>query len=311
LPATGGLGVYSYQWQSQLDCQGPWTNIPGANALNFDPPTGLQDTTCYRLQVQSGQCTVFSDTLRVDVNAALAVTVNPAGPIAACLGDSVTLTTSGGNGATYQWFYNGSLINLATDSFYLATATGSYSCITQFPIGCDGQSAPVVLTFSPPPAAFAIALGDTVFCPGFPVDLLAVGNGSFQWLLNGAPIPGATNANLAANIGGNYSVAVTIPGGCTATSSDVTVTNGSVPNAQLSLTGPNVYCAGDSSLLQAAGGGTYSWLIDSLPVIGLIDSSLYVSSSGVYQVIATSADGCADTTAGITIRLLIPLRMRF
>ncbi|MBL0015431.1 MAG: gliding motility-associated C-terminal domain-containing protein [Bacteroidetes bacterium] len=303
LPASGGLGGYTYQWQSQLDCQGPWTNIPGANALNFDPPSGLQDTTCYRLQVQSGQCTTFSDTLRVDVNPALSVTVNPAGPVVACLGDSVTLTTSGGAGATYQWFYNGSLINLATDSFYVATASGSYTVLTQFLIGCDGLSAPVVATFSPPPAAFAIVTGDSIYCPGHPVDLLAVGNGNFQWLLNGTPIPGATNANLNAVAGGNYSVAVTIPGGCTATSAVVTVTNGLVPNALLNLTGSAVYCASDSSLLEASGGGTYAWMLDSMPIFGLVDSNLYVHASGIYQVIVTSADGCADTTAGIAIQV--------
>jgi hypothetical protein len=301
LPATGGLGGYAYQWQSQTDCQGPWVNIPGANALNFDPPAGLQDTTCYRLQVQSGQCTAFSDTLRVDVNAALGVTVSPAGPVVACLGDSVTLTTSGGAGATYQWYYNGSLINLATDSFFVATASGSYTCLTQFPIGCDGLSNPVVATFSPPPAAFALALGDTVYCPGHPVDLLAVGTGSFQWLLNGSPIPGATGTNLSVTAGGNYAVAVTVPGGCTATSDSVTVTNGQVPNALLSLTGPSTYCSGDSSLLEANGGGTYAWLQNGQPIPGLIDSSLFVLNSGFYQVIAMSADGCADTTAGIAI----------
>lgn len=294
---TGGLGVYTLQWQSQPNCTGPWANIPGATSLTYDPPAGIQDTTCYRLSITSGSCTVFSDTLRADVQPALGVPVNPAGPVNACLGDSVTLTTSGGPGATYQWYYNGSAINQATDSFLVATATGSYSCITHFPIGCDGQSQPVVMTFSPPPAAFALALADTVICPGSPVALLAVGNGSFQWLLNGSPIPGATQANYSATQPGNYSVAVTITGGCTAASSTVTVTSGAIPVAALSLQGASTFCASDSTLLTASGGGPYSWLLDGQPLPGLNGTQLYPQVSGNYQVIATSPDGCTDTSA--------------
>jgi gliding motility-associated-like protein len=301
LPPTGGLGGYAYQWQSQVDCNGPWVNVSGATALNYDPPAGIQDTTCYRLQVTSGSCVSFSDTLRVDVFSALNVPVSPAGPIVACLGDSVTLTTAGGAGATYEWFYNGSAISGATDSFFVATASGSYTVLVHFSVGCDGLSVPVVATFSPPPAAFALALGDTVYCPGFPVDLLAVGNGSFQWLLNGNPIPGATAANLGATAAGNYAVAVTLPGGCMAVSDSVTVVAGAVPTASLVAGGALQFCAGDSVVLTASGGTTYAWLLDGQPIMGASGSSLAAYATGSYQVIALGPEGCPDTSAVIGV----------
>ncbi len=301
LPATGGLNGYAYQWQSQANCTGLWANIPGATTLNFDPPAGIQDTTCYRLRVASGGCTAFSDTLRVDVLPALSVPVSPVGPVVACLGDSVPLTTSGGNGATYQWYYNGSLISTATDSFYIATATGSYTVLVSYPSGCDALSSPVVTTFSPPPSAFAVALGDTVYCPGLPLDLLAVGNGSFQWLLNGAAIPGATNAHLFASLAGNYSVAVTLPGGCTSVSDSIAIRAGAVPVANLISSGATHFCSGDSVLLAGTGGGSYAWLVDGQTLTGVTDSTFYAMMTGNYQLIAQSTDGCADTSNAISV----------
>ncbi len=301
LPPSGGLGGYAFQWQRQIDCTGPWVNVLGATSLNFDPPAGIQDTTCYRLQVTSGSCVDYSDTLRVDVYPALNVPVNPAGPVVACLGDSVPLTTSGGVGATYQWYYNGSLISSATDSTYIATASGSYTVLVGFLTGCDALSLAVVATFSPPPAAFALALGDTVYCPGHPLDLLAVGNGSFQWLLNGNAIPGAMAANLSVSAAGNYAVEVTLPGGCSAISDSVQVVAGAVPTAGLLAGGVTQFCAGDSVVLSASGGNAYTWLLDGQPILGATGNTIVATATGNYQVIAVSVDGCTDTTAAIAV----------
>ncbi len=56
-PATGGPGGYTYQWQSSTNAAGPFINISGQTAIDFDPPGGITTTTYYRREVRSGICT--------------------------------------------------------------------------------------------------------------------------------------------------------------------------------------------------------------------------------------------------------------
>jgi len=69
-PAAGGpVGGYIYQWQMASNIAGPYINIPGASAIDYDPPTGITSTTFYRREVQAGICTPeYSDTVEVFVN---------------------------------------------------------------------------------------------------------------------------------------------------------------------------------------------------------------------------------------------------
>ncbi|MEZ5195006.1 MAG: hypothetical protein R2764_00990 [Bacteroidales bacterium] len=46
-PPTGGDGIYTYQWQSDVNCTGTWVDIPGATNPGYQPPA-LMDTTCFR-----------------------------------------------------------------------------------------------------------------------------------------------------------------------------------------------------------------------------------------------------------------------
>lgn len=46
---TGGFGPTSYQWETSSSASGPWTDVPSATALNYQPPA-LFSTTYYRLR---------------------------------------------------------------------------------------------------------------------------------------------------------------------------------------------------------------------------------------------------------------------
>jgi gliding motility-associated-like protein len=65
----GGCTGYSYQWQSSIFCDNTWSDISGAISPTYDPPAGLTDSTCYRLQITDG-CTsaAFSNTIHVNVD---------------------------------------------------------------------------------------------------------------------------------------------------------------------------------------------------------------------------------------------------
>lgn len=301
LAATGGIGSYSYQWQMQPNCTGAWQNIPGATTLSYDPPSGLQVTTCYRLEITSGTCVDFSSTLTVIVSASQVASVTPAGPIAGCVGDTTVLTTSGGSGATYQWYFNGSPIVAATDSFYATTATGSYMVEIIYGGGCNAFSAPIVASYLPAPSAFAVALQDTILCPGETVLMTGLGGGTYQWLLNGVPISGATSANFGAVQAGVYAVEVTVPGGCVSTSAPITITAGAVPSASLAASGATQFCEGDSVLLNAGGGQSYQWLLNGQLIPNANSSNYFALQTGDYEVIAIGPDGCADTSALVAV----------
>jgi hypothetical protein len=69
-PITGGSGTYTYQWQSSTtSATGPWTNITGATAATYQPPTttGTTPNTWYQVQVTSCGNTVTSNSVSVVV----------------------------------------------------------------------------------------------------------------------------------------------------------------------------------------------------------------------------------------------------
>ena len=303
-PAQGGFGTITYQWQSQTNCTGPWANIPGATATNYNPPPGLTMTTCFRLEVSSGTCLEHSDTSRVFVQPLLTAIVDTlAGNIPACLGDSVLLSSSGGPGANYQWTLNGFPIPAATDSFYTARASGDYAIIISFPQGCDGFSPPTRINFDLPPAAFIAVLGDTILCPGESVSLQAFGNGTYQWLLNGIAIPGATSGLYTATTAGTYALQITSAGGCLGQASPVQVSMALPPMANLMAGGSTAFCQGDSVQLTATGGNSYAWLRDGQILPGILGSTISATSSGIYTAIAISPAGCRDTSQAISVQV--------
>ncbi|HJT74531.1 MAG TPA: DUF6443 domain-containing protein, partial [Chitinophaga sp.] len=60
-PASGGTGVYTYQWQSSANGS-TWSDIAGADTLTYTP-AGLSATTYYRLKGTSAGITGYSNTI--------------------------------------------------------------------------------------------------------------------------------------------------------------------------------------------------------------------------------------------------------
>ena len=61
-PASGGTGVYTYQWQGSSD-NVTWTNIPDANSISYIPPS-LTESVWFRRNVTSG-CSASSNSVRI------------------------------------------------------------------------------------------------------------------------------------------------------------------------------------------------------------------------------------------------------
>lgn len=110
--ASGGIGMFSYQWYSNtIDSNVTGTIIPGATNDTFTPPTATAGTIYYYVQItQTGiGCSVTSATAEVIVNIAPSITIQPASNIY-CFGQTpAVLSVLYANGVgipAFQWYSN-------------------------------------------------------------------------------------------------------------------------------------------------------------------------------------------------------------
>ena len=176
-------------------------------------------------------------------------------------------------GASYNWQ------NDSTDAVYTVSASGLYWVEVISAEGCT-QSDSIVISYSALPDA---ELGnDTLLCQGEEL-LLDVTNpgATYQWQDN------STTSSYTVTDPGFYWVEVTNADGCS--NSDSVTIDFSIPPV-VSLGNDTVFCEGQSyDLILNIPGVTYEWQNDST------DSIFTVSSSGLYWVEATNADGCSNS----------------
>ncbi len=101
MPASGGTGSISYQWQSSLD-NTSFANITGATLLTF-APVGLTQTIYYkRLAITVADGSIASNTITITVNPLPIVSL----PIdnARTGAGSVVLSATASAGATLDWY---------------------------------------------------------------------------------------------------------------------------------------------------------------------------------------------------------------
>ena len=169
-------------------------------------------------------------TLTASASIALTSGTNPA-----CAGSSLTFTatpTNGGTAPTYQWTVNGT--NAGTNSATFTTSTLAsgdvVKCVMTSNLsgvaGSPATSNAITVTINTPTVP-------TVSQSGYV--LTASAGNSYQWYLNGTAISGATSASYTATQSGDYTVAVTSAGGCSATSAATTVTVSGISNIGTNL----------------------------------------------------------------------------
>lgn len=171
------------------------------------------------------------------------------------------------------------------------------------------------------PQSQSVRTGD---CVTLSVDADAGFSPRFQWLKDGAPIPGATRAALflpavTSTDAGRYQVAISNERNVSTTSSEATVTvlpGEASPLAPILLAPPssaNFNVGSPVSLTVTAIGNpapTVQWLKDNVPIPGATNSTFTLPSaqtgdSGSYVAVVTNASGVLRTAAA-TVNIITP-----
>ncbi len=142
-----------------------------------------------------------------------------------CEGSSLNISVPQQSGFTAQWMQNGTDINGETGWSLVAKTSGQYRLKMKNAQGCLvlSDSVDVVVNALPvveiSPRNLSLCKDSTALIQASPSP-----DYTYQWLLNGSVIPGATNAQYMANQSGDYSVKVSNAlTGCSSTSAIATI----------------------------------------------------------------------------------------
>jgi len=275
-----------------------WTGPNGFTSNNQNPTitnASVLASGTYNLVATSGtvQC---SSSVNVVVNPKPVISVNPTNA-SICQGNNVTLTASGAT--NYVWSPATGLSSTTIDNPVASpSATTTYTVIGSSSAGCSDTTT-VTVTVNPLPT-ITFTPSNPSICTGQSVNITASGASTYNW----SPSSGLNNTNSATVTANpltttNYTVVGTSAAGCTNTG-NVTVTVNPKPTVTINPANPSI-CSGQSTNLVASGANTYIWS----PATGLNSTNTASvtaspASTTIYQVIGSTAQGCADT-ASVTL----------
>lgn len=268
--------------------------VSGANTLTPTVNAGGVYTLTVSNITQPGNLTcTYTATVTVaqDKTPPVATVVSSVAQI--CVGESVTLTASGG--ATYNWGGgltgngNTQVVSPATTTVYTVFAVGANGCISANP-------ATVTVIVGPPIAG--ISASKTKICVGESVTLTATGGITYSW----AGLTGNGNTQIVSpTLTTIYSVHALGGNGCSSIN-PATITIEVVP-AIVSTLQDVFVCAGDTGILDAGAGPNYTYLWST----GATTQTISTNITGTYSV--TISNGVCSKV--FTAQILNPTLPQF
>ena len=240
-------------------------------------------------------CSGFSDTVIAIVNTPPdAFISNPTGKTELCEGSNFYLNGLPYSGVTYDWYLNGTSLNVTYSSLnYWSAATnqtGDYQLIITDANGCKDTSAIVHITVDPKPAYPTITQSPSgPVCSGQPVTLSVSGSDLYQWS-NG--VSGYTTTVYQSSF---VQVVATNSFGCTS-SSFASVNFLATPDFTLFPIGCYQICQ-NSNVTVSGPSGMQSYLWSN----GATTQSITLSTSGTYSLSATGTDGCSNQSGSFSV----------
>ncbi len=270
-------GVYTYTWSPNVSTSNSATNLGSGT---------------YSISISSNGCT--KDTvITLTSPGSPTVSVNSA---TICAGNNTTLTASGAT--TYSW-----LPSLGLSSITGASVTSNPSVTSTYTvIGTTAtctSSATAIVTINPTPT---ISVNSATICPGSSVNLSASGASNYTWSpaatlssSNGASVTASPTTTTV------YTISAASSFGCLASKTVSVFVGGSISPT---VNSPTI-CAGNSIILTASGGSTYTWS----PSLGLsttngtsVTANPMVNTT--YTVLASSGACTGSITSIVTVNPL-------
>jgi len=244
-------------------------------------------TTNYSVQVNysGGFSAVATKMVTVNPLPTPTVTANPSFTI--CNGQNTTLTASGGT--SYSWN-----TGTTTSTLTLApTTTTSYTLTVTNANGCIATATKTVMVNTLPTPTITASPSSTI-CSGISLTLSGSGASTYVWNPGGAT---TASVNVSPTANSTYTLTGTSSSGCSASVTQSVTIN---PAPAVSISGADSLCVGQSTMLIASGGNTYSWSTSETT------SAITVSpaSTTTYSVTATNSFGC---TAAVSHAVVINL----
>ena len=267
-----------------------WTPAAGLSSTTINNPVATPTaTTTYVASATAPNGCIGTDQVIVTVNP-LPSNGPVIAPAALCVGASATVSNSVPNGVWTTSTPTVLSLNAATGEVTgIAAGTATLSYTTTAANGCTKTNS-ANITINPLPVAVISSSNGATICQGTSTVLSAPTAAAYSWN-NGSAASSLTISN-----GGTYSVVLTSAAGCiSAPSAPYTVTVNQLPVANVSVSGPTVFCAGGSVTLTASGGATYSWSNSATT------AALNATQSGSYIATVTSAQGCSVTTPSVNV----------
>jgi hypothetical protein len=302
---NGGVSL-SYQWQYFNGTT--WNNVtsgtPSGAIYSNQTTATLQINGISNAGIYSYQCTVtsggnnctsplISNTSNLTLNALPVPIISNNTSI--CAGANTLLVAGGGIG--YVWTPTTGL-NSPYISNPIATpsATTAYSVVITDANNCSTTSNSIVVTVNAAPTVSAGA--NTSICLGGSTTLQASGGTNYSWSPNiDLSNTSISNPISTATTNTTYTVTVTNNNGCSNTD-NVLITVNPLP---LANAGSDVsICSGDSTILNASGGLTYSWNPPTgLSSIDISNPTANPTVQTTYTVTVYDANGCNNTDSAI------------
>ena len=288
-PTIGG-----YSDQEGAVCPGSSVTLYGTGGDSYLWSNGVTDgvsfvidsTTTYTVTGTDGNGCTSTATVSVPVFTppTVGITVSPVGYICA---DSI-VTLNGTGAAFYQWSGN-----ISDGTPFVPAGTATYTVTGTDDNGCTGTDSVLIVVHNNPVASVGPNVSQ---CGGFVT--IDAGNPdsltyTYVWSDN------ETTKTINASTSGDYSVSVTTPYGCSATSQKNVYIK---PAPIVNLGNDAKQCGGSMTLNAGNPGDLYNWST------GYTTQTIIVDSTNSYSVTVTDANsGCsASNSVNITI-LAVPV----
>ncbi len=308
-----GSSPITYQWHHGVNNLSNGSNISGAQSATLTVSSmSYTDDGSYTVTVTSPGGSIDSSAATLTAIEPI-ITGQPASATVASAGTATfSVTVTGAAPITYQWKKNGSnltdggnVVGALTSALTLtgvsSTDATSYTVLVGDASGTNVLSSNAILTVLSPPSITSQPSSRTIVAghkAAFAVSATGAAPLSYQWLLNGSPISGATTfvytiASAQASDNGSYSVVVT--NSINSVTSSAAVLS-AVPSVRLYTTNLIVLRAGDGAETQTLNGN--SVFLDQYDPTGNYVNTVSIPSSGSSALIEMGLDQNSSTLTG-------------